>query len=41
LSFTKVGWGTWVRWSIKAQVVMAVLALLFLGIAVKVGFGPY
>ncbi|MDT8297767.1 MAG: hypothetical protein RQ801_05660, partial [Spirochaetaceae bacterium] len=41
LSFTKVGWGTWVRWSIKAQAVMAVLALLFLGIAVKVGFGPY
>ncbi|MDF1569772.1 MAG: AbgT family transporter, partial [Spirochaetaceae bacterium] len=32
LSFTKVGWGTWVRWSIKAQAVMAVLALLFLGI---------
>jgi uncharacterized ion transporter superfamily protein YfcC len=41
LSFTKVGWGTWVRWSIKAQLIMAVLALVFLAIAVKVGFGPF
>jgi uncharacterized ion transporter superfamily protein YfcC len=41
LSFTKVGWGTWVRWSIKAQLIMAVLALAFLAIAVKVGFGPF
>ena len=41
LSFTKVGWGTWVRWSIKAQAVMAAAALLFLAIAVKIGFGPY
>ncbi len=41
LSFTKVGWGTWVRWSIKAQLIMAVLALAFLAVAVKVGFGPF
>jgi len=41
LSFTKVGWGTWVRWSIKAQAIMAGFAVLFLAIAVKVGFGPF
>jgi len=41
LSFTRVGWGTWVRWSIKAQGIMAFFAFLFLAIAVKVGFGPF
>ena len=41
LSFTNVGWGTWARWSIKAQLIMAAAALGFLGIAVAVGFGPY
>jgi len=41
LSFTKVGWATWVRWSIRAQAVMAVFAVLFLALAVKIGFGPY
>ncbi|MCG8454292.1 MAG: hypothetical protein MI717_14060 [Spirochaetales bacterium] len=41
LSFTTVGWGTWVRWSIKAQLVMVAFALGFLALAVKVGFGPF
>ena len=41
LSFTKVGWGTWFRWSIKAQIVMTVFALAFLFLAVKVVFGPF
>lgn len=41
LSFTNVGWGTWARWSIKAQAIMAGIALIFLAIAVKIGFGPF
>ena len=41
LSFTNVGWGTWVRWSIKAQSIMILVSLCFLAIAVKVGFGPF
>ena len=41
LSFTSIGWGTWVRWSIKAQLIMAAAALGFLGIAVAAGFGPF
>ncbi|PIE04915.1 MAG: hypothetical protein CSA76_01735 [Spirochaetales bacterium] len=41
LSFTTVGWGTWVRWSIRAQALVAVLSLLFLALAVRIGFGPY
>ena len=41
LSFTNVGWGTWARWSIKAQGVMILFSLAFLAIAVHIGFGPY
>ena len=40
LSFTNVGWGTWARWSIKAQAIMMLASLAFLAIAVKIGFGP-
>lgn len=41
LSFTHVGWGTWFRWSIKFQVIMITISLLFLAFAVKIGFGPF
>ena len=41
LSFTNVGWGTWVRWSIKAQAIMIAVSLAFLAFAVKIGFGPF
>ena len=41
LSFTNVGWGTWARWSIRAQLIMIAASLAFLAIAVRIGFGPY
>jgi uncharacterized ion transporter superfamily protein YfcC len=41
LSFTRVGWGTWVRWSIIPQLIMAAISLLFLAFAVKIGYGPF
>jgi uncharacterized ion transporter superfamily protein YfcC len=41
LSFTKVGWGTWFRWSIKVQLLMIFFSLIFLVVAVKIVFGPF
>jgi len=41
LSFTTVSWGTWIRWSIKVQLIMAAVSLAFLALAVKTGYGPF
>ena len=41
LGFTTVGYTKWVRWTIKAQLMMFVLSMIFLVFAVGIGFGPF
>lgn len=41
LSFTVVSYPRWMRWTWKVQVGIASLSMLFLMIAVAIGFGPF
>jgi len=41
LGFTVVSYPKWIRWTWKIQLMLLALSLLFMGIAVKIGFGPF
>jgi len=41
LGFTTVGYTKWIRWTLKAQLMMFVLSMIFLLFAVSIGFGPF
>jgi uncharacterized ion transporter superfamily protein YfcC len=41
LGFTVVSYPTWIRWTLFLQLLMAALSLIFLAIAVTIGFGPF
>jgi uncharacterized ion transporter superfamily protein YfcC len=41
LSFTVVSYVKWIRWTLVLQVLMASLSLLFMFIAVSIGYGPF
>ncbi len=41
LSFTVVSYPKWIRWTWKVQVGIAALSMIFLMIAVAIGFGPF
>lgn len=41
LSFTVVSYTKWLKWTIPLQVIMAAFSLLFMFIAVRIGFGPF
>ncbi|MBI9109424.1 MAG: YfcC family protein [Spirochaetales bacterium] len=41
LGFTTVGYTKWIRWTMKAQLMMFTLSLIFLFFAVAIGFGPF
>ena len=41
LSFTIVGYARWVRWTLKLQAAVFVVTILFLLLAVGIGYGPY
>jgi uncharacterized ion transporter superfamily protein YfcC len=41
LSFTVVSYPNWIRWTWKMQVGIATLSMIFLMIAVAIGFGPF
>lgn len=41
LSFTVVSYPKWIRWTWKMQAGIAALSMVFLMIAVAIGFGPF
>ncbi len=41
LSFTTVSYPTWLRWTLPLQAVVFLLSVVFLWIAISVGFGPF
>ncbi len=41
LGFTVVTYPRWLRWTWKVQVGIFTLSMIFLGIAIKIGFGPF
>jgi uncharacterized ion transporter superfamily protein YfcC len=41
LSFTVVSYPKWIRWTIGLQAIVFLVSMVFLGLAVAVGFGPF
>ena len=41
LGFTVVSYPRWLRWTVILQVIMFVISMLFLWVAVQVGYGPF
>ena len=41
LGFTTVGYTKWIRWTLKAQLMLFLLSMAFLAFAVATGFGPF
>jgi uncharacterized ion transporter superfamily protein YfcC len=41
LGLTVVGCPKWFKWTIKLQMAILVITMLFIGLAIKIGYGPF